>query len=153
MDSWKPVAVGLILLTAGTVIELDRQDTGLTRVEFYSGDERLASANVEVADTDEERREGLMNRTSLESDGMLFVFDREQELSFWMKNTYIPLDMVFVYRNGTISRIYEADPQPGVSKSELRRYRARGKYVVELRQGFTDEHGIEEGDRVEIPVE
>ena len=64
--------------------------------------------DVEVARTIEEQRQGLMFRTSLPADGgMLFVYDKPQIASFWMKNTVIPLDMIFIRVDGSIDRIAE----------------------------------------------
>ena len=66
------------------------------------------SFSVELADNDAERAKGLMFGASLpEGDGMLFDFQREQEVSFWMQNTYIPLDMIFIRADGRIHRIAE----------------------------------------------
>ena len=63
---------------------------------------------VEMATTDAERAQGLMNRKELpEGQGMLFDFQRDQEVGFWMKNTYIPLDMIFIRSDGRIMRIAE----------------------------------------------
>src|SRR5574340_144392 len=63
---------------------------------------------VEVADTEAARAKGLMFRKSLpEGQGMLFDFHKEQEVGFWMQNTYVPLDMIFIRGDGTISRIAE----------------------------------------------
>ena len=67
---------------------------------------------VEIADDDATREHGLMNRRYMPSDrGMLFEFDREAPVSFWMKNTYIPLDMIFISRAGVVTNIVaEAEP-------------------------------------------
>lgn len=127
-------------------------DQERSKVSIYSGEEKLADLSLEVADNDSERRQGLMNRETLESDGMIFVYDREQELSFWMKNTLIPLDMIFVYENGTINQIHKAYPEPNTPESKLNRYTARGKYVIEVEQNFTDRKGISKGDRAEITL-
>lgn len=121
-------------------------------VEFYSEDEKLADLSLEVADNSTEREIGLMNRTEIGSDGMIFVYPYEQNLAFWMKNTLIPLDMVFIYRNGTVSRIHTAYPEPNTSDDNLTRYRGRGKYVVEVPANFTDKKGINKGDRAEIAL-
>ena len=64
--------------------------------------------HVEVAKTDEEQAMGLMNRLDLKNNsGMLFLFDNEKKASFWMKNTFIPLDIIFINKNGSINRIYK----------------------------------------------
>src|SRR5262245_58726654 len=66
------------------------------------------SFSVELVDNDADRAKGLMYRKSLpEGTGMLFDFHREQDVSFWMQNTYIPLDMIFIRADGRISRIAE----------------------------------------------
>ena len=67
---------------------------------------------VEIAASEAARETGLMHRRYLPADrGMLFEFDREAPVSFWMKNTYIPLDMIFIARNGSVTRV-AADAEP-----------------------------------------
>ncbi|MEV8466273.1 DUF192 domain-containing protein [Fluviibacterium sp. DFM31] len=67
-----------------------------------------ASFSVEVADDRQERAQGLMHRKSLpRSSGMLFVYEHPQRVSFWMRNTLIPLDMIFVGADGRVRRIHE----------------------------------------------
>ena len=64
--------------------------------------------HVEVAKTNEEQAEGLMYRLELKKNGgMLFLFDNEKKASFWMKNTLIPLDIIFINKNGSINKIYK----------------------------------------------
>ena len=64
--------------------------------------------HVEVAKTNEEQEEGLMNRLELKKNGgMLFLFNNEKKASFWMKNTLIPLDIIFINKNGSINKIYK----------------------------------------------
>lgn len=119
---------------------------------IFSEDNRtLAVLMLEKADTPEERSKGLMYRKSLENGtGMLFVWEDEANRSFWMKNTYIPLDMIFVTAEKTVKNIREADPQPNVSDSMLKSYTSTGpaKYVIETRQNFSDTQGIENGTEV-----
>jgi len=103
---------------------------------------------VQVADTLQEQEKGLMNVTDLpEDDGMLFVFDTVQPESFWMENTPLPLDMVFVSDNLTINDInYNATPESqAVFTSD-----APCKYVVEVNGGYCVDHGIGIGDKIEI---
>jgi uncharacterized membrane protein (UPF0127 family) len=107
--------------------------------------------NVEIADTEEKRRTGLMYRDYLdENSGMLFVFEEEQHVTFWMKNTKLPLDMVFISANGTISEIKEniqpcvEDPCP-VYPSEH-----PVKYVLEVNAGFCRSNNITVGDVARI---
>ena len=103
---------------------------------------------AEVAQTSEQVTTGLMYRFSLKPDhGMVFVFDRSEPRAFWMKNTYIPLDMIFIRADGTIARITTAkarDDSPVPAGEPV-------VAVLELRGGRTAELGIWEGDRVEWP--
>ena len=101
---------------------------------------------VEIAANDEERARGLMYRKELpEGRGMLFDFKREQDVGFWMKNTYISLDMIFIRADGTIRRI-AANTEP---LSE-RMVPAGGpvRYVLEVIGGTARKLGIEPGDKV-----
>jgi uncharacterized membrane protein (UPF0127 family) len=112
---------------------------------FVVEGEENVTVSLEVADEPEERRSGLMHRESLANNtGMVFVYPNAKEVSFWMKNTLIPLDMIFVAENGTVLNVQHADPQPNASTSELKTYPSDGeaKYVVELRQGFANRTGV-----------
>jgi Uncharacterized conserved protein len=92
-----------------------------------------------------------MNRTELQVDGMLFVMPREETQRFWMKNTLIPLDMVFLDSQRRVVNIEKAyPPSSGTPDSELERYRSEtpAKYVVEMKMNRTEELGIRKGDRL-----
>ena len=117
----------------------------------------LPSGNLifgcELADTYEERQEGLMNRESLDNNtGMLFVFESSHTVSFWMKNTLIPLDIIFINETGYVVNIEEADPEPGVIDALLTRYSSDGPvlYVLEINQGISAAEGIVPGTYVEL---
>ena len=103
---------------------------------------------VEIADEDEERKEGLMNRDSLcENCGMLFVYEEDVLGSFWMKNTSIPLSIAFIAEDGTINEIQQMEPNTKESHFPSDRYR----YALEVNQGYFSERNIEAGDMVDIP--
>ena len=105
---------------------------------------------VEVADNDAERAKGLMYRRELpEGQGMLFDFHREQEVSFWMQNTYIPLDMVFIRGDGRILRIAE-NTEP--LSTRLIPSGGPVRAVLEVTGGTTRKLGIAPGDRVASPI-
>ncbi|MCA8882783.1 MAG: DUF192 domain-containing protein [Rhodobacteraceae bacterium] len=82
------------------------------RVAFLRGPWGQMAFNVEVADDPRERARGLMFRTEMpRDDGMLFIFEQPQSVSFWMRNTLIPLDMVFLSADGVVQSIH-ANAQP-----------------------------------------
>jgi hypothetical protein len=105
---------------------------------------------VEVADDDNERNTGLMFRKSLGDDeGMIFLYPDEEDITMWMKNTYISLDMIFVRSNGTISRI-ETGTEP-FSESAIS---SGGKAlaVIEMKAGSAKRLGLKAGDKVSYPA-
>ena len=101
---------------------------------------------VEVVDTLEQQERGLMFRQSMpENEGMLFVYKEPQEMSFWMRNTFIPLDIAFVGADGIILNIHQARP---LDESVLYRSAGSARYVIETNQGWFSRHGIRPGDKV-----
>lgn len=106
--------------------------------------------SVEMATTDEEKTTGLMYRKELaDGKGMLFDFSPEQQVSMWMKNTYIPLDMIFIRADGRILRIAE-NTEPLSTKIIPSGGPTRG--VLEVIAGTAKKYGIEPGDRVAHPL-
>ncbi|MEA3367488.1 MAG: DUF192 domain-containing protein [Planctomycetota bacterium] len=105
---------------------------------------------VEVADAEAERQTGMMFRRRLGPDeAMLFVFDREANLAFHMKNTYVDLDLAYIAADGTISQIARMHAHatgPVFSREPAR-------FALEAPAGWLADHGIAEGDRVTIPPE
>ncbi|MBA3426268.1 MAG: DUF192 domain-containing protein [Rubrobacter sp.] len=114
-----------------------------------SGGEKV-DVRVEIADTPAEQQRGLMGRTALGEDrGMLFVFHGEQTLSFWMKDTLIPLSIAYLDSEGRIVDIQDMkalddDPPHYISAEPA-------KYALEVNKGFFDERVVEVGDRAELP--
>jgi uncharacterized membrane protein (UPF0127 family) len=108
----------------------------------------LKVVEIEIADTEKKRNQGLMWRRSMpENAAMLFIFEREQPLSFWMKNTYISLDIMYVNQAMEIVSISEFTiPHSDASLPS----RAPAKYVVEVNAGFSSKFGIKPGDRIEF---
>jgi uncharacterized membrane protein (UPF0127 family) len=105
---------------------------------------------VEMALTPEEQAQGLMFRRELpEGRGMLFDFGRDQGLEFWMKNTYIPLDMIFIRGDGVIERIV-----PDTTPLSEARVSSGGpaRAVLEVIAGTARKLGIAVGDRVASPI-
>ncbi|MCV2864688.1 DUF192 domain-containing protein [Defluviimonas sp. WL0075] len=109
-----------------------------------------ARFRVEIADSPEERARGLMYRESMSSGaGMLFVFDRPREVGFWMKNTLIPLDMLFVEPDGRVAKVHEnAIPHD----ETLIPGGANIAYVLEINGGLARRLGISEGAELRHPA-
>ena len=107
-----------------------------------------ARVRVELARTDPERARGLMFRDRLAEDGgMLFVFPTEEQQTFWMKNTYIPLDMIFIAADRHVLGVVErAQPLTETPRSVP----GRSKYVLEVNGGYAARHGIGPGTPVEL---
>lgn len=106
----------------------------------------IRKIDIEIADIESERTIGLMHRRSMpDTQGMLFIFDREEPRSFWMRNTLIGLDILYIKEDGTIESIAKYT----VPKSE-KSIPSRGPamYVLELIEGFCDIHGVEVGDKI-----
>jgi uncharacterized protein len=104
---------------------------------------------IELATTDQERALGLMFRRTLpENAGMLFVYKPAQPIAMWMKNTLIPLDMVFISANGTVHRI-ESNTEPFSTAMILSEGDVIG--VIELNAGEAAKIGLKQGDRVVYP--
>ncbi|WP_456624156.1 MULTISPECIES: DUF192 domain-containing protein [unclassified Bradyrhizobium] len=106
--------------------------------------------SVEMATTEQEKQTGLMYRKELaDGKGMLFDFSPEQEVSMWMKNTYVPLDMIFIRADGRILRIAE-NTEPLSTK--IISSQGLAKAVLEVPAGTAQKYGIRPGDRVGHPL-
>ncbi len=103
---------------------------------------------VEVARTTEQKRQGLMLRESIgPREGMIFVYDTDQHLAFWMKDTIIPLTLVFLSKDGEILQVEYLKP---FSLKTVISARA-ARYGLELPEGILEELGVGVGDRVNLP--
>jgi uncharacterized membrane protein (UPF0127 family) len=99
--------------------------------------------NVELARSEAEKERGLMYRTKLADDqGMLFSWNNEEPRTFWMHNTCIPLDMMFIARDGTITGILEQVP---TLNDEPRGVPCPAAYVLEVNAGWSRSHGVKSG--------
>jgi hypothetical protein len=140
----------LAVLTLALVIRAPASaDEALERLVIVTASGPKAFS-VEVMRNDEDRAKGLMFRRYLPADrGMLFDFAGEQQVAMWMKNTLIPLDMVFIRRNGTIARIAE-NTEPESTRTISSGEPVLG--VLELNGGTAAKLGIKAGDKVEHPL-
>ena len=115
---------------------------------IYYNDKEI---NVELAQTTQEITTGLMNREYLEpNSGMLFIFDDEDHRSFWMKNTLIPLDLIFMNEDYLIVDI-KKNFQP-CKENPCEKYISKQptKYVLEVKSGFVDDNDIEIGHKMDV---
>lgn len=112
--------------------------------------------NIMLARTFDEKAMGLMFYEKLEENrGMLFIYSAPRLMSFWMKNTMIPLDLVFFSENLEITEWIEGmEPGYGKSEASLPHYRATepAQYALELNAGMIKKLGLKKGDRLEIPI-
>ena len=106
-----------------------------------------AKIDLEIADNDYERQLGLMNRKEMkENEGMLFIFPRQDYQSFWMRNTLISLDIMFVNDQKEIVTIHK---NTKILSDTSYPSSAPSIYVVETLAGFTDRHNIQVGDKID----
>ena len=116
------------------------------QVTIATGGGRELTFQVEVADTPAKRELGLQYRRDLPADrGMIFLFPTESEHAFWMKNTPIPLDMIFISKDRKIVGIVE---QSVPFSTDSRSVHAASQFVLEINGGLSKRHGIKIGDSV-----
>ncbi len=138
-------ALMLTFATASIAALSPAQAAGRATIEIVSGS-GVHAFNVELASNDAERSRGLMFVKSLpEGQGMLFDFKRDQPVSFWMHNTYIPLDMIFIAGNGRIMHIAE-NAKPLSDDLIPSQYPVRA--VLEVIGGTAEKLGLKPGDKV-----
>lgn len=145
--NWKVAGLILVLAVASFFVFTSNSIGSTATLFTQSGMHRIS---VEIADTDETRMTGLMNRAEMPDDhGMLFDFKETRPVSMWMRNTLIPLDMLFLREDGTVARVarnarpFDLTPIP--SGEPVR-------YVLELNGGKAADLGVAEGDRLEHPI-
>jgi hypothetical protein len=108
----------------------------------------IVTIEIEIADNPNKIETGLMYRRSLPvKAGVLFIYKQPQPLSFWMKNTYIPLDIIFADENTQIVTIHK-NTKP-LSEDSIPSYRD-SMYVIEVNAGFCDKYGIQIGDYIKF---
>jgi uncharacterized membrane protein (UPF0127 family) len=115
---------------------------------FLRGEWGQARFSVEIAKTFEEQRVGLMNRSSMPSSaGMLFVYDTPRKLSFWMRNTLIPLDMLFIDSRGVVIHVHHR----AIPLDETPIHGGEGVAVLEINGGLAESMGISVGTELRHP--
>lgn len=138
-----------ILLSACATAQVN---VGPQDIALVGPEDKAVTVTVEVADDPQERQQGLMNREALEPDsGMLFIFDEPDTLTFWMKDTLIPLDILYFGPQGTFLGgdtmvPCEADPCPTYASPE------GSSLALEVAAGFREFYGVGEGWRIALPL-
>lgn len=146
-----PFTATLVLLFACTWIHAATPETKSAHAPVATAWLKRHEFQIEIADDFAAREHGLMNRTSMPANhGMLFVFDAPAMLSFWMKNTLIPLDMLFFDRDYKLVNVQQnvppcrADPCPAYGSS------GPAQYVLELNGGEAQKLGVKPGDKLTV---
>jgi uncharacterized membrane protein (UPF0127 family) len=138
-----------LVLAAALALLAQPGCAGDARTVVLQGHDGPVRVRVEIAATPSARAKGLMYRTALaDGEGMLFVFDETKDHGFWMKNTFIPLDMIFIDEQLVVAGVHEhAVPQSTKTVSIGK----ESRYVLEVPGGWAARHGIAAGARVELP--
>lgn len=145
---WLRAAAALLLASAAPIAAgaADPGPTEEVTIETANGSHTV---RVEIAETEAARQTGLMHRTSMDPDaGMLFLWDRPTMIGMWMKDTYIPLDMLFLSTRGVVIRIAENTEPHSLTPI---RSGAPVLGVLELNAGSVERFAIKVGDRVRHP--
>ena len=145
------IAAALLLVGGATLAaRVPARAAGEATIEIVSSSSGVHAFRVQLATNDAERERGLMFRKELpEGHGMLFDFETVQPVTFWMHNTYIPLDMIFIRGDGRILRIAE-----NTEPLSTRIIPSNGpvRAVLEVIGGTARKFGIAPGDRVASPI-
>ena len=140
-------AVAISLASLALSASLAGQQPRYASVDFPD----RTHVRAELAATEAEREHGLMQRTSLGAlDGMLFVFDAPGLHAFWMKDTLIPLDMLWLDASGKVVSIAESVPPCKTPECPTYPPRAAASYVLEVNAGFAKKHAVRVGDTVAV---
>lgn len=144
----KILIVFLIIFLLNFLISCAKNPEQNFKEVLIDNGKELIKINAEIADDKQEQANGLMFREKLnKNEGMLFVFENEEYQTFWMKNTLIPLDMIFIDENFEIVDIKNAVP----CKEEpcaLYKSSKPAKYVLEVNSNFAEKNGINAGDKI-----
>lgn len=141
--------LSLIFLFCSGCINKTPNETNLTTIRFYNENKQVAEIKAEVADTIYQQAIGLMNRTNMPEDkGMLFIFGSEAKKEFWMKNTLIPLDMIFLDKDFKIVNIIENAQPCKILDCELYSSTGPAKYVIEINGGLSSKYNLTNQTRI-----
>lgn len=146
----------LLLLLAGGMLLASCSQLATPRLTTLDIRVGHAAARVEIANTPQVRERGLMYRAKLEPDaGMLFVYPSPRRLSFWMKNTIIPLDIGYFDGDRYLIEVYSMKPQPEGKEEDLKTYTSTepAQYALEMNPGWFAKHGLKKYAPLRLPRE
>lgn len=145
--AYKPAAFVVIvlcmMLIASCTTVLERQ-----AIQIKTNKGQYITLQVERARNSKERERGYMYRRRItDGEGMLFEFEKDMRLSFWMKNTYVPLSIAYITASGQIGEIYNMKANDLTSVQSIKRYR----YALEVPQGWYERNSVTVGSTVSLP--
>lgn len=136
----------IILTTIAVFVFYKKPSKPLSTIKLKLGN---SDYNLEIAQTIIQKSKGLSNRNNLcPNCGMIFVFNQDAIQPFWMKNTFIPLDMIWINSNGQITDIITAT---GINSTKILQNTKPAKYVIELNAHDTQKLNLKIGDIIDIP--
>ena len=148
MKNKKTLLILAALLAFSPLLSCKSKKLPVKDIKIICQDGREFTVSAEIAEKTEDRNHGFMERKNIpDGTGMLFVFERDQILSFWMKNTPHPLSIAYIDSKGKIRNIYDMTPyslSSIVSTVSVR-------YALEVPQGWYKKNGITEGDTILLP--
>ena len=147
----KYLATFILFATVSTALTAEGQTSlPMKKIAFL---QQQLEINVEIAASQIERERGLMYRSNLDAkQGMLFVYANQKPRSVWMKNTYLPLDVLFLAADGSI--ISMLDNLPPCEKDPCTVYDSKtaANYMLELNAGFIKQHQLKIGQKLHLPL-
>ena len=143
----KSLLIALLLVLASLFTGCNKSKLQTTTITIKKADGSTAYVKAEIARKEEERNFGFMERKVIpDGTGMIFIFEQDQILSFWMKNTPHPLSIAYIDSKGKIRNIYDMTPYSLANITSTSSVR----YALEVPQGWFKKQGIKEGDFVTL---
>ena len=147
MIKLKKILLFIIILISATFLFARAKKLPVKNISISKSDGTIVNVSSEIAKTESERNHGFMERKKIpDGTGMIFIFEKDQILSFWMKNTPHPLSIAYIDSNGKIRDIFDMTPfslSPVISTVSVR-------YALEVPQGWYKKNGITLGDIISL---
>jgi len=147
MPKYLPI-VGILIILGLVLYKLFLKNSSLETIGITIGGEKF---DLEIAKNLSQKSRGLSGRQKLcRNCGMIFIYSNEGTYPFWMKNTLIPLDMIWVNKNGVITDIVTANPKPNIPMAKLTLYKntSPARYIIELNADRSKELGLKVNTKI-----